>query len=135
MYTSQNLFHLPSNANRQNLQRYLQDCLLQENYDIAASIRDKLRSIEHLEGKRVSLIVHPGDRNRDNVLLKREFPIRLSLCRQDFIHPTVGMSQFDALRLTDADLRRISCKMADTFRDDLFWASLKTIVDSVLNNR
>lgn len=135
MRPSQNIFHLPKNADRQSLRRYLKELVSEEKYEMAAIVRDKLKAIQHLEDKRIEVIIKPGDRNKDRLLLKREYPIRLSLCRQDLIHPKIGMSQFEALKLTDSEMRRITSKMADIFREEHFWTSLKTIVDSVLNHR
>lgn len=130
-----NLFAIPSGKDRQYLQQLLQECVLAEKYEMAAVVRDKIRAIQQLEGKRVEVIVKPGDRSRERGLLKREFDLKISVCRQDLIHPQVGMSQYNALRITDAEIQRIASKMADTFREDLFWASLKTIVDGILRSR
>ena len=135
MQASQNMFHISSNADKLSLRRYLQELVSEEKYEMAASIRDKLRAIGHLEGKRIEVIVHPGNAKRERLLFKREFNLKISLCRQDLIHPQIGMSQYEILKLTDSEMRRIASKMADTLREEHFWTSLKTIMDSILSKR
>lgn len=56
----------------------------------------------------------------------------ISLSREDLIHPEIGYTIDQALRVTEAQMERITRKMADDYCEQLFWGSLRIIADSVI---
>lgn len=55
-----------------------------------------------------------------------------SVCRMDLVHPEVGYSPSKALKITDAQMKKIASKLADDYCEQLFWGSLQLIAEFVL---
>jgi len=53
------------------------------------------------------------------------------VCRIDLMNEEVGFSKARALKITDAQMKRIASKMADDCCNQLFWGSLRIIAEHV----
>ena len=61
----------------------------------------------------------------------QDFPIT-SVCRADLVQ-ALHISEEEALKIDDADMREIAEKLADAYCDDGFWIDLPIIAEHVLD--
>lgn len=66
--------------------------------------------------------------------LNKPFDIT-SVCRIDLMHPEIGYSPSKALKVTDAQMKRVASKMADDYTEQLYWSSLSIIAEHVTRGK
>lgn len=62
------------------------------------------------------------------------FPIT-SICREDLIHPVIGLTMHEASMVTDEQMRKIASKLSSNPSNQILKSSIKIVAEDVISKK